>query len=300
MRAGPLSDAKVIELLNAYFVPAYVSNDEIPGDADAVKAEKAQRERVLRAFLDAGMSAGSVHAYVLTPDGQPVGSLHVAHAGDRDKDTGKTRTQLLLEKAVAELKPEKGGPVVKPAAQSVAPKAPADALVLHVTARKLAEKGSWNEFPSEDWVVLKPAQWRKWLPAGEVKVGNSWDIDTGAAGPVLTRFFPQTEVCTAKEAVLLSESGPYKHRLEEGSLRGTVIAVEGGVVRARLDGRSKVLHQFYPGHRDPPTVSSADVVGYLEFDAAGQQVRRLRLVTEQGKFEKLGLGVAVRSVPHKE
>jgi len=174
MRAGPLSDAKVIELLNAYFVSAYVSNDEILGDAGAVKAE---RERVLRAFLDARMSAGSVHAYVLTPDGQPVGSLHVAHAGGRDKDTGKTCTQLLLEKAVAELRPEKGAPVVKPAAQSAAPKAPADALVLHVTARKLAEKGSWNEFP--------------------------------------------------------------------------------------LDGRSKVLHQFYPGHRDPPTVSVADVVGYV-------------------------------------
>src|SRR5262249_5261243 len=151
----------------------------IPGDAEDVQAEKAERERVLRAFLDARMSAGSVHAYVLTPDGQPVGSLHVAHAGD--KDTGETRTQLLLEKAVAELKPEKGGPVIRPAAQSAAPKAPTDALVLHVTARKLAEKGSWNEFPSEDWVVLKPAEWRKWLPAGEAKVGSSWDIDPGAA-----------------------------------------------------------------------------------------------------------------------
>jgi hypothetical protein len=77
MRAGPLSDAKVIELLNAHFVPAYVSNDEIPGDADAVRAERAERERVLRAFLDAGMSAGSVHAYVLTPDGRPFSAFSI-------------------------------------------------------------------------------------------------------------------------------------------------------------------------------------------------------------------------------
>src|SRR5207248_1139148 len=108
MRAGPLSDAKVIELLNAYFVPVYVSNDEVPGDAEAVKVEKAERDRVLRAFLDARMSAGSVHVYVLTPDGKPVGSIHVAHAGDKDRDTGRTRTQLLLEKAVADLGTEKG------------------------------------------------------------------------------------------------------------------------------------------------------------------------------------------------
>ncbi len=296
MRAGPLSDAKVIELLNAYFVPVYVSNDEVPGDADAVKAEKAERDRVLRAFLSAHMSAGSVHVYVLTPDGKPVGSIHVAHAGDKDPDTGKTRTQLLLEKAVAELKPEKGRPVVKPAAQSVAPKAPADALVLHLTARKLAGKGSWNQFPAEDWIVLEPAPWRQLLPAGDVKVGSSWEVGKEAAAPILTRFFPQTEVCTAKESQLLSATGAYKHRLEEGSLKGTVIAVEKGVVRARLDGRSKVLHEFYPNRRNPPTVSTADVVGYLEFDAAARQVRRLRLVTDGGKFETVGLGVAVRSV----
>jgi len=80
MRAGPLSDAKVIEWLNAYFVPVYVSNDEIPGDADTVKKEKSERERILRAFLDAKMSAGSVTVYVLTPDAGPVGSIHVAHA----------------------------------------------------------------------------------------------------------------------------------------------------------------------------------------------------------------------------
>jgi hypothetical protein len=58
-----------------------------------------------------------------------------------------------------------------------------------------------------------------------------------------------------------------------------------------------VLHQFYPNHRYPPTVSEANVVGYLEFDADGRTVRSLRLVTDQGKFEKMNLGVAVRSLP---
>jgi hypothetical protein len=232
----------------------------------------------------------------MTPDAKPIGSIHAAHVGDKDKETGKTRTQTLLEKTIADLKPEKGKPIVKPCPQSRAPKAAADSLILHLTARKLGPKGSWNEFPAEDWIVLKPVQWKKLLPPGEAKVGSSWDIDADIAGPILTRFFPQTEVCTADETQLLSATGNYKHRLEEGSLKGTVIAIEKNAVRVRLDGQSKVLHQFYPNHKYPPTVSEANVVGYLDFDPATRQVRQLRLVTDHGKFEKMDLGVAVQSV----
>jgi len=54
------------------------------------------------------------------------------------------------------------------------------------------------------------------------------------------------------------------------------------------------------GQRDPATVSAADVVGYVEFDAAGRQVRRLRLVTDRRRFENVDLGVAVRSVPQEK
>src|SRR6516225_4678513 len=104
MRAGPLANAKVIELLNTYFVAVYTSNDEILGESGFVQREKAERERVYRAFLDAKLSAGSVHVYFLSPDARPLGSIHVAHAGDKDKASGKDRTQLLLEKTVADLK----------------------------------------------------------------------------------------------------------------------------------------------------------------------------------------------------
>src|SRR5947209_1315667 len=214
MRAGPLANRQVIELLNRYFVPVYTSNDFIPGDPDSAKREEAERGRVYRSFLDAGLSAGSVHVYVLSPQAEPLGGIHVAHAGEKDKATGKDRTQLLLEKTIHDLKPAKGGPLVPPRPQSRPPQSPADALVLHLTARKLAEKGSWNEFPSEDWVVLQAALWKKLLPSGSVQVGDSWTIESQASTPILTRFFPQTECCTANESELLSASGKYKHRLE--------------------------------------------------------------------------------------
>jgi hypothetical protein len=296
MRAGPLANPQVIELLNSYFVPVYTSNDFVPGDPDLRKKEQAERERVYRAFLEARLSAGSVHVYILSPDAEPLASIHVAHAGDRDKATGKDQTELCLERTIRDLRVSKAKPLVSPRPQSQPPHAPADALVLHLTARKLTEKGSWNEFPAEDWIVLPAEKWRNFLPAGSVKAGDSWVIDQEVSTPILTRFFPQTECCTAKDADLLSATGRYKHRLEDQALRATVISVESGKVRLALDGRSKVLHQFYPDQRYPPTVSSTKVVGLLIFDPEKGRIESLRLVSEDGKFEKMDMGIAVRSV----
>jgi hypothetical protein len=302
MRAGPLSNPQVIELLNGYFVPVYTSNDFISGDPALRKEEQKERERVYGAFLEAKMSAGSVHVYVLSPEAVPLGSIHVAEAGDKDPAKGKDRTQLLLEKTVRELKIAKSEPLVAPRPQSQPPKAPADALVLHLTARKISEKGrgSWNEFPAEDWIVLSPEQWRRLLPSGKVHVGDSWQVDNKTSTPILTRFFPQTECCTAKDSELLSATGKYKHRLEEQSLRGTVVAVDADQIMARLEGHSKVLHQFYPQHSYPLTVSTAKVVGYLIFDPAKNKIESLRLVSEGGRFENMDMGVAVRSIPRQE
>jgi hypothetical protein len=296
MRAGPLANSAVIELLNGYFVPVYTSNDEIVGEANVAKKEQAERDRVYRAYLDGKFSAGSVHVYVLSPDAKPLGSIHVAHAGDKDEATGKDHTQLLLEKTIANLKIEKGKPVVAPKPQAAPPQTPKGGLLLHLTARKLTEKGSWNEFPSEDWIALSRDQCKKLLPGGMIQVGDSWTVDKAVSTPILTRFFPQTECCTAKADALLSATGPYKHRLEEQELKATLIAAEQGRAEARLDGRSKVLHKFYPNHDYPPTVSTATVIGYLNFDPAKKTFESLRLVSDGGKFDKLDMGVAARSV----
>src|SRR5262249_32554788 len=145
--------------------------------------------------------------------------------------------------------------------------------------------------------ILDAEQCSELLPADEVKVGNSWTIDKRVSTPSLTRFFPQTECCTAKESELLSETSAYKHRLEEQAFKATVIESAQGKAVVRLDGRSKVLHQFYPNHRYPPTVSTAKVVGYMTVDLAKRKIESLRLVSDGGKFEKMSMGVAVRSVP---
>src|SRR5215212_7017458 len=142
MRAGPLANAKVIALLNRYFVPVYVSNEDYADKGPAPAEEKAQKQRIYREAARDGLSVGTVHVYILTPDGgHPVDSLHVADAAKAD------RLAATLRQAVGRFRPAPGKPVVDPAAQSAPPPAGPGALVLHLTARVLKPGGAWGEFP---------------------------------------------------------------------------------------------------------------------------------------------------------
>ena len=57
-----------------------------------------------------------------------------------------------------------------------------------------------------------------------------------------------------------------------------------------------MTHRFYPG-RDDDNVVDATVVGYLDFETATRQVRRMRLVTDRATYGTGKLEVVVRSVP---
>src|SRR5947208_969639 len=130
MRAGPLSSPRVIDLLNARFVPVFAVNEDYREGGVAPAEEKALYDRVYREALSKGLSAGSVHAYVVDPEGHATDSLHVAEAARTD------RLVAMLERATAGLKTTGGAaPLVKPQSLSVAPKAGAGSVVLHLTAR---------------------------------------------------------------------------------------------------------------------------------------------------------------------
>src|SRR5258708_22667009 len=125
MRAGPLSDARVIALLNRAFVCVYTVNEDYRGDGCAPAAERAELQRIHQEGYKKNLSVGTVHAYVLTPDGHTHDSLHVASAARTD------RLLAMLERSVSHFKPKEGKTIVAPAPQSAPPKAPADALLLH-------------------------------------------------------------------------------------------------------------------------------------------------------------------------
>jgi hypothetical protein len=74
----------------------------------------------------------------------------------------------------------------------VPPAAPADAVALHLISANDA-RGSWGEFPAENWIVLAREDWSKLLPAGDVTLGQTWELDRGVSARILTYFYPQTE-----------------------------------------------------------------------------------------------------------
>jgi len=251
------------------------------------------------------LSVGTVNAYVLGPQGQPLASLHVNQAKPK-------AVAEMLQRAVATLKTPAGKPLVPPSPQSVPPTAEADALVLHLVARYLVprnqsdarkdvdddfvprqtslgeeQSGQWDALPAEDWFVLKRADWLKLLPAGKIGVGTVWDLDKELAAQLLRRFYPTSE-----------NNDPSKNRIDRQVLKATVLSVQDGKVRARIDGELKMKHTFYGGMEDDKFVE-ATLVGYLDFAADRSRILTLRLIADRGTYggPATRFGAALRSVP---
>lgn len=292
MRAGPLSNHGIIELLNAHFAPVYVSNEDYTEDGPAPAEERAERNRIWREANEAGLSSGTVHAYVLSPDGTVSDSLHVARAARVEE------TRTMLERAIEKYRPAAGAPLVKPAAQSRPPAVEPGGLVLHLTARYLEAKddqlvpltdvglgetrnASWSAYAAENWTVYSPGEAPRLLPAGDLAPGTTWDVDDELAARLLVVCYPSTECNDASRNRILSQE-----------LRGEIVSLDEGRVRARLTGRLTMKHNFYPGREDENVVE-ATFVGYLDFDPVARRIEKLRLTTTEGRYAGQRFGVAV-------
>jgi hypothetical protein len=277
MRAGPLSNTNVISLLNRHFVPVYVVNEDYAIDGPAPAEEKAERDRIFREGHAANLSVGTVHVYLLSPEGRLLDSMHVAHAA--------RTTNLIagLEKTIAALKVQGGESVVPLAPQSRPPSCEPNSLVLHLTARSLDGRGAWSDFPVEDWIVLSREEQRQFIDAGRATVGQTWTIPPELSRKLLTHFYPPTE-----------NNDVSKNRFEQQSLAATVVSVKDGVVRAAIEGRLKMQHNFY--YKDDGRMVEATVAGFMDFEP-GERLVAMRLVTDQATYNGGKFGVAVRSVP---
>lgn len=274
----------MIALLNSSYVPVYVSNEDYRKGGTAPEDAQQIYLRIYHEALREKRPAGSVCVYLVGPDGKGLASQIVSDAAKGDQ------LRQLLAATAEKLQTPAGRPLVPPAAQSVAPPCPPGGLVLHLVAR-IDHRGSWGEFPSENWIVLRPEDCRHLLPPAAAP-GTAWEIDPAVAARVLTHFYPQTETCNfAQDAV---EGGPHRHHLDTVALKATVLPAEQGRTRVRLDGRVKLKHSFYPG-RDDDLHAEATVVGYLDVDPARQQVLTLRLVTAQATYGKRQFTVTVTS-----
>src|SRR3954454_23621576 len=131
MRAGPLSSPEVVMILNRSFVPVYLSNEDYAEGGPAPEAGRRERDRVVREAASRGLSTGTVHVYILDPEGHAVDSAHVAEGAKLDV------LRWHLERNVARFHPEPGPPAVAPRPQALPPGHEPGGLTLHLVARSL-------------------------------------------------------------------------------------------------------------------------------------------------------------------
>jgi hypothetical protein len=284
MRAGPLSNGKVIDLLNRYFVPVYIANEEYTRDGTASVAEKAARAQMLReawkgSTQHALFMASDAACYFMSKDGHVVDALRLPDCLDTQK------MMDMLESVISRLHAKAGKTLVEPAPQHTVftPKVTPGSVALHLTARYIPSGGTWKQLPGEDIIVLEKPEWQKLL-APQAKVGTTWEVDKDVATKILSNFYPPT-----------SNRDPLTNRIDDSPLKATVVSVKDGTVRVRLDCELKMKHRFLPIKDDDHFVT-ATVVGFVDYDGGKKEIKNVRMVTEKAAYHKDTFGVAVRMV----
>jgi len=282
MRAGPLSNDKVIDLLNHSFVPVYTSNEDYEDKSPKVSAEERKALRQIQDECFANRtSVGTVHVYILNPQGHAIDSSHVAAV------TETKRLLAVLQRNVDKLDTNHGQPIIKPERQSVAPDAPTGSLVLHLVARGQdtgPQGGSWREFPGENWLVLSSDQAKGFLPRDRPEVGAQYDVNATTAMKLLQYFYPQSE-----DPV----DSPWT-KIDAQSLKAMILSVRDGIARARLQGEVSLQRNFYPGKVSPEHMH-ATLLGFFEWRMINGRITSFELVTDDAtRDQKEHYAVAVR------
>jgi RNA polymerase sigma-70 factor (ECF subfamily) len=271
LRGGPLSDPRVISLLNSRFVPVYACTLD-PSDRELA--------RIGHDSQKAGFGSGTEYVYFLSPLGEVVDGIHIC----------TIRTPDLLAKLEQHACGEAGGALSPPTPQSIAPLT--GAPVLHVTSRYLDAKGQvekgrsdYHAFPAEDWITLGPADEAALVPVPEAPLQATWSVDFAVAARLLSRVYPLTG----------NMLDPLKNRIQAVGLTAKVVAGRRDIAWIRLDGRVSIDHPFV-AERDHRQVESA-IAGYIEYNRAEKKIRTLRLITDQAVYGRENFAVAFRSVP---
>jgi hypothetical protein len=237
--------------------------------------------RIYLEFHSKKLGIGDVHVYALAPDKSAIASLSINLAQDPAKMIP------FLQSVVDKLHVAPGPTAIKPHPTSVPPAVPADALAIHLVSRALAG-GSWHEFPSENWIVLSGAEWAQLLPAGTVAANSSWTVPQPVAVKLGEWVYPQNEEKTSKN----------RSRVDQADFRLTVVSVQGNLARARIDGKIKLLHSFYPGGKAEDFAVS-ELSGYMDFNFADRRIQRLRIVTNKANYNDTPFAASLVSMSNE-
>lgn len=289
MRAVSLSNPSIIAQLNSSYVPVFVSNEDFTDKGAAPAEEKAELRRIFQEGYAKKLSVGSVHVYILAPDGHLIDSLHTAEAA-------KPEVLLpLLQRNAKNLRVTPGNPILPPA-PAAPPVCEPGSVLLRLVSRYIERKngeeepvettsGDWTALPSEDWIMLSQSEAASLLPSGKPVVGQNGRPDAKTVASLLLHFYPPTENWELSN-----------NTIDQQTLNATVVSLERGIAHVRLQGHLRMKHWFY--HKPDDRYVDTAIEGYMEYDIATRRLRSLRLVTTGGEYRGSGAmlpyGVAVR------
>jgi hypothetical protein len=185
MRASSLSDDQVIALLKRQFVPVWLSIDDyaLPGKGEA---EQKEWQRIYQASLRRGFSTGSVHVYIVSSGGEPVGTMHVAEAAAPEKLLPLLRRVVEAEKVLPRSADELRAFAAR-AKRSGRAAGPAGSY-LQIWTRYL-EPGSEAGI-TQDRLALSPAEWVALAPPEGARAGATWQAPRAVIDRFCAYFFP--------------------------------------------------------------------------------------------------------------
>jgi hypothetical protein len=272
MRAGPFAMDNVISLLNKYYVPCYVANEDLDGSGKLSVDEKAEIRRIVSEAHEAKMRAGSVCVYLAGPDGKILDALKVPQLYEPPENTVD-----LLKRNIDKLKLKEGIALVKPTPQSVAPKVESEGLVLHIVVRQEHQKDQWQSYPAENWLTFTKAEGSKFLPPAGAK---AYEIESTIAKKLLTFFYPGTEDTHSNQVD--------RNVVEQATIHAKVLSS----TRIQLEATLKMARPFYPDHPEhKPVAVEATAVGFVETD--GSKIIGFKMATQKAIFGGKNFGVAV-------
>jgi hypothetical protein len=217
--------------------------------------------------------------YLVSPEGHLIDSMHVAQAAE-------TKSLLpWLERVATDSGVVPGQPLIAPECLARRQKPTAAALLLHLTARR-ESRGSWGEFPSENWIALSAGEVRQLTGPADAKPSHSWEVPREVAYTLLRHFHPQTEDCSDAD----------RNEVKSLSLRVTVESAAADTTRLRIEGSLRMKRPFYPNHTDDNHVD-ATLIGYATVRSG--KVDSFSLVTDHAVYAKEKFDVAVTRIPGK-
>lgn len=250
MRVSSLSDERVQRIIARHFVPVWVSRDRYQ------MAPASREEKDFLARLDASrrrkkLVGGAVCVYLVDHAGEVSACLPVQQASKPD---------LLIEFLTWQVREQKLTAREAPAAEK--PARPAGGFIVRTRLDTTPNRGT-----SRDVIELTAKQTAALVPSGSIRVGQTHDVPADVAAALLRYAYPPLPHWDAKLA-----------KVETARLRATVVAVEGGAARLRLEGRVEMI---YPDRGKPDDARiEARLVGLARVSLGGA-LREWVLVSER-------------------